>query len=76
MAPGSPQLQSVAEHGQAGAIGLANSVGLQIFGSAIADLFLLTAGLTAVGMLLALFLPMRRRAAAPATAPPAAHAEV
>jgi len=76
VAPGSPQLQSVADHGQPGAIGLANSVGLQIFGSAIADLFLLTAGLTAVGMLLALFLPMRRRAAAPATAPPAAHAEV
>ena len=76
VAPGSPQLQSVADHGQAGAIGLANSVGLQIFGSAIADLFLLTAGLTAVGMLLALFLPMRRRAAAPAGGPPAAHAEV
>jgi predicted MFS family arabinose efflux permease len=77
VAPGSPQLQGVANQGQAGAIGLANNLGLQIFGSAIADLFLLTAGLTAVGVLLALMLPVRRRTAPSAgAAAPAAHAEV
>jgi EmrB/QacA subfamily drug resistance transporter len=71
--PGSTALQGVADHGQSGVIGLANSVGLQIFGSAIADLFLLIAGLTAIGVLLALMLPDKRRAAAPG---PAAHAEI
>ena len=77
VAPGSPQLQGVADHGQAGVLGLANSVGLQIFGNAVADLFLLTAGLTAVGVLLALMLPVRRRTAPSAgVAAPAAHAEV
>ena len=77
VAPGSPQLQGVANQGQAGAIGLANNLGLQIFGSAIADLFLLTAGLTAVGVLLALMLPVRRRTAPSAGAPaPAAHADI
>jgi EmrB/QacA subfamily drug resistance transporter len=73
VAPGSTQLQGVAAQGQAGVAGLTNSIGLQIFGSAIADLFLLMAGMTAIGVLLALLLPMRRRAAAAA---PAVHAEV
>ncbi|MGI0131420.1 MAG: MFS transporter, partial [Thermoplasmata archaeon] len=72
--PGSTALNGVAQHGQSGVIGLANSVGLQIFGSAIADLFLLIAGLTAVGVLLAMFLPERKRA--PAAGAPAVHADV
>jgi hypothetical protein len=73
VAPGSTQLQGVAAQGQAGVAGLTNSLGLQIFGSAIADLFLLIAGLTAIGVLLALMLPQRRSAKAGA---PAVHAEV
>jgi EmrB/QacA subfamily drug resistance transporter len=73
VAPGSTQLQGVAAQGQAGVAGLTNSIGLQIFGSAIADLFLLIAGLTAIGVLLALMLPQRRRAPAGA---PAVHAEI
>jgi hypothetical protein len=36
-----------------------NSTSLQVFGTAVGDLFLLTAGLTAVGVLLALMLPAR-----------------
>jgi hypothetical protein len=73
VSPGSTPLQGVAAQGQAGVAGLTNSIGLQIFGSAIADLFLLIAGLTAIGVLLALMLPQRRRAPAGA---PAVHAEI
>jgi predicted MFS family arabinose efflux permease len=71
--PGSPALQGIADQGQSGILGLYNSAGIQIFGTAVGNLFLLTAGLTAVGVLLALMLPRRRQAPAGA---PAAHAEV
>ncbi len=72
--PGNTSLGAVAARGPSGVIGLANSTGIQVFSSAIADLFLLLAGLTALGVLLALMLPQRRRAAA--TPGPAVHAEV
>jgi hypothetical protein len=73
VAPGTP-IQGVAAQGQPGVIGLANNLGVQVFGSALGDLFLLLAGLTAIGVLLALMLPQRRRAAP--TPGPAVHAEV
>jgi hypothetical protein len=49
----------MAAQGQAGVLQLYNSTSLQVFGTAVGDLFLLTAGLTAVGVLLALMLPAR-----------------
>jgi predicted MFS family arabinose efflux permease len=73
VAPGTP-IQGVAAQGQSGVIGLANNLGVQVFSSALADLFLLLAGLTALGVLLALMLPQRRRVVA--TPGPAVHAEV
>jgi EmrB/QacA subfamily drug resistance transporter len=74
IAPGSTQIQGVAGQGQPGVLGLYNSVGLQVFGTAMGNIFLLTAGLTAIGVLLALMLPRRMPRAAAAA--PAAHAEV
>ena len=64
VAPGFPQLQGMAAQGQAGVLPLYNSTSLQVFGTAVGDLFLLTAGLTAVGVLLALMLPTRPVASA------------
>jgi EmrB/QacA subfamily drug resistance transporter len=64
VAPGFPQLQGMAAQGQAGVLQLYNSTSLQVFGTAVGDLFLLTAGLTAVGVLLALMLPARPVASA------------
>jgi EmrB/QacA subfamily drug resistance transporter len=69
--PGSPSLQGMASAGPGGTLGLFDSVRLQVFGSALDDLFLLTAGITALGALLALLLPPApvRPAPAPVTAP-------
>ena len=64
VAPGFPQLQGMAAQGQAGVLSLYNSTTLQVFGTAVGDIFLLTAGLTAVGVLLALMLPARPVASA------------
>jgi EmrB/QacA subfamily drug resistance transporter len=64
VAPGFPQLQGMAAQGQAGVLQLYNSTSQQVFGTAVGDLFLLTAGLTAVGVLLALMLPARPVASA------------
>ena len=60
-----------------GVAGLFNATQLQVFGSALGDIFLLTAALSALGALLALMLPVRRRTAPSAgAAAPAVHAEV
>jgi EmrB/QacA subfamily drug resistance transporter len=59
VAPGFPQLQGTATQGQPGVLSLYNATTLEVFGTAVGDLFLLTAGLTAVGVLLALMLPAR-----------------
>lgn len=66
-APGFPQLQSLANQGQAGALFLDNVVQLRVFGFALGNVFLLTAGLSAAAALLSLLLPGRqpRSAAAP-----------
>ncbi len=64
VAPGFPQLQGMAAQGQAGVLSLYNATTLQVFGTAVGDIFLLTAGLTAVGVLLALMLPARPLASA------------
>lgn len=66
-APGFPQLQSLATQGQAGALFLDNVVQLRVFGFALGNVFLLTAGLSAAAALLSLLLPGRqpRSAAAP-----------
>ena len=59
VAPGFPQLQSLTAQGQAGVLPVYNATTLQVFGTAVGDIFLLTAGLTAIGVLLALMLPAR-----------------
>ena len=64
VAPGFPQLQGTATQGQPGVLSLYNATTLQVFGTAVGDIFLLTAGLTAVGVLLALMLPARPVASA------------
>jgi predicted MFS family arabinose efflux permease len=61
VAPGVPQLQAVADRGQAGALFLDNVVQLRVFGVALGSVFLVTAGLTAVAVLLSLLLPARQR---------------
>jgi hypothetical protein len=75
VAPGNPGLQG-AGASASGVTGLVNATQLQVFGSALGDVFLLTAALSALGALLALMLPQRRRAPAAGGAAPAAHAEV
>jgi EmrB/QacA subfamily drug resistance transporter len=65
--PGFPQLQDLAAHGQTALLALYGAVQTQAFSGGLGDVFLLTAGLTAVGVLLALLLPAgpaRRRAPA------------
>jgi len=71
IAPGFPQLQALAGNGQAGALFLDNVVQLHVFGLALGNVFLLSAGLTAVAVLLSLLLPKRQRRS---TAPPVAMA--
>jgi EmrB/QacA subfamily drug resistance transporter len=70
--PGSPSVQGMAGAGPEGTLGLISSVQVQVFGSALGDLFLLTAGITALAALLALMLPpgpVRPAPASPAAAP-------
>jgi hypothetical protein len=79
VAPGFPQLNDVAAHGQSAILGLYASVQNQAFGGSLDDVFLLSAGLSAVGVLLALLLPSgspRNRAAAAAARAPGTAAEV
>jgi len=57
VAPGSTSLQGVANGGQQGLLGLIRGTQVWVFGAAVDDLFLLTAGITAVAVLLALLLP-------------------
>ena len=64
VAPGFPQLQGIATQGQPGVLSLYNITTLEVFGTAVGDIFLLTAGLTAVGVLLAVTLPARPVASA------------
>jgi predicted MFS family arabinose efflux permease len=59
VAPGFAQLQAFADQGQAGVLFLLNGVQLIGFGRALGDVFLLTAALTAIGVLLALLLPKK-----------------
>lgn len=60
ISPGFPQLQAIAAQGQAGMLFLSNQVQLRVFGLALGNIFLLIAALTAIGVLLALFLPERQ----------------
>jgi EmrB/QacA subfamily drug resistance transporter len=64
VAPGFPQLQQLASQGQRGIVALLGAVQNQAFGGGLGDVFLLTAGLSAVGVLLALLLPSRPARAA------------
>ena len=68
--PGFPDLSHLAAQGQAAVLALLSSVENQALGNALGDVFLLTAGLTAIGVLLALLLP-----GAPAHAAKAATAD-
>jgi EmrB/QacA subfamily drug resistance transporter len=68
---GFPQLAAVIARGRLGAVLLYQQTQLQAFAGALGDLFLLTAGLTVVGVLLALML-RSRPAGAPAPAAAAA----
>jgi EmrB/QacA subfamily drug resistance transporter len=69
--PGFPLLHSIASQGQAGVLRLYTVLQLQVFGTALGDVFLLTAGLTALGVPLALMLPQRRPQRATARVPAA-----
>jgi MFS family permease len=67
VSPGFPQLNDIAARGQSGILGLYRAVQNQGFSGGLDDLFLLTAGLCAIGVLVALLLPSgspRRQAAA------------
>jgi hypothetical protein len=57
VAPGFPQLNAIAAQGQGAILGLDGTVQNQAFGGGLDDVFLLTAGLSAIGVLLALLLP-------------------
>jgi EmrB/QacA subfamily drug resistance transporter len=59
VSPGFPDLQHLAARGQAGILALLNAAENQAFGGGLGDVFLLTAGLIAIGALLALMLPDR-----------------
>jgi MFS family permease len=74
--PGFPQLTAIAAHGQGAILGLDGTVQNQAFGGSLDDVFLLTAGLSAIGVLLALLLPTgsslaraRKRAASTGSEP-------
>jgi EmrB/QacA subfamily drug resistance transporter len=56
-APGFPQLDAVAANGQAAILGLYDTVQNQTFAGGLDDVFLLTAAVSAIGVLLALLLP-------------------
>jgi hypothetical protein len=60
ISPGFPQLQAIAAQGQAGVLFVYDQVQLRVFGLALGNIFLLIAALTAIGVLLALFLPQRQ----------------
>lgn len=60
MPAGVAPYQAMAAQGQGGVLGLYNSVQLQSFSSAIADVLLLTAGTSAICILLALLMPAGR----------------
>ena len=60
VSPGSTSVQGVAGGGPGAMLGLMRGTQVQVFGNAVDDLFLLTAGITAVGVLLALMLPTGR----------------
>ena len=60
ISPGFPELQAIAAQGQAGVLFVYNQVQLRVFGLALGNIFLLIAGLTAIGVLLALLLPQRQ----------------
>jgi NADPH-dependent curcumin reductase CurA len=59
VSPGFPQLQQLGAQGQSAVMGLYSALQNQAFGGGLGDVFLLTAGLSAVGVLLALMLPSR-----------------
>jgi EmrB/QacA subfamily drug resistance transporter len=76
VSPGFPQLQQLAAQGQGAVMGLYSALQNQAFGGGLGDVFLLTAGLSAVGVLLALMLPSRSAhavASAAAGEPAAVH---
>jgi EmrB/QacA subfamily drug resistance transporter len=67
ISPGFPQLNDIAARGQGAIVGLYSAVQNQGFSGGLDDVFLLTAGFCAIGVLLALLLPSgspRGRAAA------------
>jgi hypothetical protein len=66
VSPGSTSVQGVAGGGTGAMLGLMRGTQVQVFGNAVDDLFLLTAGITAVGVLLAVMLPTGRPRKAPA----------
>jgi EmrB/QacA subfamily drug resistance transporter len=67
VSPGFPQLQQLAAQGQSAVMGLYTALQNQAFGGGLGDVFLLTAGLSAAGALLALMLPSRPAHAAAST---------
>jgi predicted MFS family arabinose efflux permease len=76
VSPGFPQLQQLAAQGQSAVMSLYSALQNQAFGGGLGDVFLLTAGLSAVGVLLALMLPSRSAhavASAAAGEPAAVH---
>ncbi|MEA2671324.1 MAG: hypothetical protein QOG45_1544 [Chloroflexota bacterium] len=66
VSPGSTSVQGVSGGGPGAMLGLMRGTQVQVFGNAVDDLFLLTAGITAVGVLLAVMLPTGRPRRAPA----------
>jgi hypothetical protein len=60
VSPGSTSVQGVTGGGPGAMLGLMRGTQVQVFGNAVDDLFLLTAGITAVGVMLALMLPTGR----------------
>jgi EmrB/QacA subfamily drug resistance transporter len=80
VAPGFPQLNGIAVQGQSAILGLYGTVQNQAFGGSLDDVFLLSAGLSAAGVLLALLLPtgssLKRARAAAAPSTPAGDGDV
>jgi EmrB/QacA subfamily drug resistance transporter len=67
VSPGNPDLQHLVAQGPAAVAGLYQSMQTQAFGGGLGDVFLLTAGLSAIGVLLALLLPAHRAKTAAAS---------